>query len=70
MAADPQLKALTVKINDLIQLCDQLDKENRLLKTDAVNWAEEREQLIEKTEIARIKVASMITRLKALEQES
>lgn len=68
--ADPQLKALTVKINDLIQLCEQLDKENRLLKSDAANWAEEREQLIEKTEIARSKVASMITRLKALEQES
>lgn len=68
--ADPQLKALTIKINDLIQLCDQLDKENRALKTEASNWEEERDQLVEKTEMARSKVASMITRLKALEQES
>jgi cell division protein ZapB len=68
--ADPQFKALAVKINDLIQLCDQLDKENRLLKAEAANWADERELLIEKTEVARTKVASMITRLKALEQES
>ena len=68
--ADPQLKALAVKINDLIQLCDLLDKENRSLKAEAANWAEEREQLVEKNEVARNKVASMISRLKALEQES
>jgi cell division protein ZapB len=68
--ADQQLKALANKIDDLIQLCDQLDKENRELKTDAANWLEERHQLIEKTELARNKVESMITRLKALEQQS
>lgn len=68
--ADQQLKALASKIDDLIELCDQLDKENRSLKAEAGNWLQEREQLVEKTEIARTKVESMITRLKALEQES
>lgn len=68
--ADQQLTTLTSKINDLIQLCDQLDQENRALKSEAANWAEERELLVEKTEIAREKVESMITRLKSLEQES
>ena len=68
--ADPQLKALAVKINALIQLCDQLDREYRLLKSEAVDWIDEREQLVEKTEVARTKVESMILRLKALEQES
>ncbi len=68
--ADQQLKALANKIDDLIQLCDQLDQENRALKTDAANWLQEREQLVEKTEVARSKVESMITRLKALEQQS
>ena len=68
--ADPQLKALTYKIDDLIQLCEQLDKENRALKSEAVNWRHEREQLIEKTELARTRVESMIVRLKALEKEA
>lgn len=30
--ADPQLKALAVKINDLIQLCDQLDRGKPTIK--------------------------------------
>lgn len=68
--ADPQLKALSVKINDLIQLCDQLDQENRALKADAAGWVDERDSLVEKTEVARTKVESMISRLKMLEEES
>ena len=68
--ADPQLKALAAKINDLIALCDQLDQENRALKSDAANWGDERDQLVEKTEVARSKVESMISRLKTLEKES
>ena len=68
--ADQQLKALATKIDDLIQLCDQLDSENRKLKADATSWGQEREQLVEKTEVARNKVETMITRLKALEQQS
>ncbi len=67
---DPQLKSLAVKINDLIQLCEQLEGENRTLKFEAADWMEEREQLVEKTEVARRKVESMIVRLKALEQDS
>lgn len=65
-----QLKLLERKINDLIQLCEQLDRENRLLKNTAQSWQQEREQLIQKTEIARSKVEAMIIRLKALEQET
>jgi cell division protein ZapB len=65
-----QLKLLERKINDLIQLCEQLDRENRVLKNTAQSWEQEREQLIQKTEIARSKVEAMIIRLKALEQET
>ena len=68
--ADPELKALARKINDLIQLCEKLDQENRELKSDAASWQDEREQLIEKTDMARNKVESMISRLKTLEQKS
>lgn len=68
--ADPQFKALTRKVDDLIQLCEQLNEENRVLKSETINWRHEREQLIEKTEMARSRVESMITRLKALEKET
>jgi cell division protein ZapB len=65
-----QFKQLERKVSDLIQLCEQMDRENRVLKSAAISWQQEREQLIQKTEIARSKVESMIVRLKALEQES
>ncbi len=68
--ADQQIKSLAAKIDDLITLCAQLNDENRRLKSQATQWAQEREQLIEKTEIARNKVETMISRLRALEQES
>ena len=65
-----QLQSLALKVEDLIQLCQALDRENRILKREAGRWKKEREQLIEKTEQARNKVEAMITRLKSLEQES
>jgi cell division protein ZapB len=65
-----QFKLLERKVTDLIHLCEQLDRENRVLKTAANGWQQEREQLVQKTEIARSKVEAMIVRLKALEQES
>lgn len=65
-----QFKALERKVDDLITLCDQLDRENRVLKAEAGEWQREREQLVKKTELARSKVEAMIGRLKTLEQES
>lgn len=68
--ADEQLKLLTARVDDLIGLCSQLNAENRKLKTEAGQWQKEREQLVEKTDIARKKVETMIKRLKTLEQET
>lgn len=67
---DRQLQLLERKIEELIQLCEQLDGENRALKADREHWKVEREQLIEKTDTARAKVESMIQRLRALEKEA
>ena len=68
--SDQQFSALAAKVNDLIQLCEQLDSENRNLKSAASGWQREREQLVKKSELARSKVESMISRLKVLEQEA
>lgn len=67
---EQSLNLLDRKVSELIKLCDQLDRENRAMKADAQHWKIEREQLIEKTDIARNRVESMIQRLRALEKET
>ena len=67
---DPQLKALEQKIDDLINLCTDLNSENVALKADANSWLEERQQLMDKNELAKTKVEAIISRLRAMEQES
>ncbi|KIY41778.1 hypothetical protein TZ03_05395 [Pseudomonas sp. 10-1B] len=54
----------------LIERIEQLKRQNALLIAQEKSWREERAHLIEKNEIARRKVESMILRLKALEQDS
>ena len=67
---DRQFQALAKKVDELIDLCADLDQENRSLKRDAESWQQERQQLIERSELAKGKVEAMITRLKALEHEA
>ncbi len=68
MPAD--LDALERKIDELIKLCELLSRENRALRSQQAAWTTERARLIEKNELAKSKVESMITRLKSLEQDS
>ena len=55
------------KIEELIKLCKLLSRENHALKTQQSTWSGERAQLIEKNDLAKVKVEAMISRLKALE---
>ena len=57
------LQALVQAVEQLIQRNAELTAQNKALR-------EERVQLIEKNEVARQKVEAMISRLKALEQDS
>jgi len=66
---DVDLQALTTKLDLLIQRVEQLKAHNRQLLASEKAWREERAHLIEKNEMARHKVESMISRLKALEQD-
>jgi cell division protein ZapB len=63
------LQALMGKIELLIERVEHLNRQNALLLAQERTWREERAYLIEKNEIARRKVESMIVRLKALEQD-
>jgi cell division protein ZapB len=67
MAENP-LKALEQKIDQLIALCNELNRENQSLKSDSAGWHRERQELLDKNELARTKVEAMITRLRTMEQ--
>lgn len=64
------ITALEQKVDELIRLCEILNNENHNLKSRESNWAVERGRLVEKNELARVKIEAMITRLKSLEQNS
>ena len=64
------LQALMSRFESLIERVEQLKRQNALLVAQEKTWREERAHLIEKNEIAKRKVESMILRLKALEQDS
>ena len=68
--SDTPLKALEQKIDDLISLCAELNRENFSLKADAFAWEQEKQELLDKNELAKNKVQAMISRLSALEQDS
>lgn len=67
---DPDLQLLKNKIGQLLAQMEQLRAENRMLRLHETAWRKERAQLIEKNDIARQKVEAMISRLKALEQDT
>lgn len=61
--------ALELKVEEMIDLCETLGRENKALRAQQQNWTTERAKLIEKNELAKSRVESMITRLKSLEQD-
>ena len=67
--ADSQYAQLETRLNQLIELCQRLDKENAALKAREATWQQEKLRLVEKNELARNRVEAMIKRLKSLESE-
>jgi cell division protein ZapB len=65
--ADSSLPALESKIDELIGLCRELNRENQRLKSDSLNWQRERQDLISKNELACSKVEAMLARLRSME---
>ena len=64
---EQELKGLEVRVDELIQTCEELKKENHLLKQQQDTYSTERADLIDKNEQARKRVEAMITRLKSME---
>ncbi|MCJ7558002.1 MAG: TIGR02449 family protein [Gammaproteobacteria bacterium] len=63
-----ELKALEVRLDDLVGVVDTLKEENRSLRQRQDALTAERSQLLQKNEQVRARVESMINRLKAMEQ--
>lgn len=69
-SAEPDLlQQLETQVDELLILTQVLSKENTALRAQQKNWSTERAKLIEKNELAKNRVESMISRLKALEKE-
>ncbi len=61
---------LESQLDQLIKICELLANENALLRERQSSLVTERAKLIEKNELARNKVESIIGRLKILETEA
>lgn len=64
------LAALEARIDELIRTVGDLKTENSALRNQQDNLVNERAVLIEKTEQARTRIESMISRLRAMETRS
>lgn len=65
-----ELKRLERRVDALVDVCDQLQKENRSLKQRQDALTNERASLLQKNEQIRARVEAMIGRLKGMEQSS
>ncbi|MCW8845224.1 MAG: TIGR02449 family protein [Gammaproteobacteria bacterium] len=63
-----ELRALEVRLDDLVGVVDTLKEENHSLRQRQDALTAERSQLLQKNEQVRARVESMINRLKAMEQ--
>ncbi|MDX1655262.1 MAG: TIGR02449 family protein [Candidatus Competibacteraceae bacterium] len=61
------LDALEARLEQLAHLCERLAEENRTLREQQSHWQAEREELLEKHELSRSRIETMVARLKALE---
>ncbi len=63
------LTKLEAKVGELIHICQQLQAENRSLRTRQESLVAERAELLDKTEQARSRVEATLSRLKAMEEQ-
>jgi cell division protein ZapB len=61
------LASLEARVDDLIKTIEKLKSENSALRNQQEGLVNERAILIEKTEQARTRIESMISRLRAME---
>lgn len=68
--ADNLIQALEKKVNDLIELSRELNRENRALKLRAAELQRERRELLERQRQASEHVETSLARLRSLESRA
>ena len=63
------LTTLENRIDELIAICDELERKQESMAAEQEKWVQERTRLLEKNELAKTKIEAMIMRLKSLEQD-
>jgi len=61
-------QSLSGKVDNLIDLCAAVKRENQILKAGENSWHSERKQLMNKHKDAKSKLESILVRLKAMDQ--
>jgi len=64
-----QIKTFSAKVEQLLAYCQKLEADNTTLKALQNEWLSERTKLLQKNDLAKTKIESIINRLKAMEQE-
>ena len=59
---------LSEKVDNLIDICADMKRENQALKASGNSWQSERKQLMDKNNVAKSKLESILVRLKAMDQ--
>jgi uncharacterized protein (TIGR02449 family) len=67
LVADNLIQALEKKVNDLIELSRELNRENRALKLRAAELQRERRELLERQRQASEHVETSLARLRSLD---
>ena len=62
--SEESFNTLSGKVDDLIDLCAEMKRENQSLKAEKSNLQHERQQLMEKNQLAKTKLQSVLDRLK------
>ncbi|MDR0780492.1 MAG: TIGR02449 family protein [Pseudomonadales bacterium] len=68
--SNSSFKSLESKVDELIRLCGDMKKENQLLRERENTWKHERETLINRSQMARVRLEKVLRRLKSLEEDA
>ncbi len=67
---EQDLRALEIRVEELIRACAHLKDENKTLRAEVEQLSSERDRLMRNHAAARVRVESLIERLKSIEATS
>jgi len=67
---EQDLRALEIRVEELVRACAHLKDESKTLRAQVEQLSVERDHLLENNASARVRVESLIERLKSIEAES